>query len=327
MNQHYELHKKCKYRGLSPVNRHVNNPSTNTNRPRSCRALLRDSDGRSPLARRNDLPLQGKHIIVTAPRTYSQKLAAKLINAGARPLVVPAVQITELAPEDLTQMRSTISDLVAQRTSVTHIAFTSRNGIFAFLDQLCAFLGGEAAGCEWLRLSGIRLCALGADGDVLTEKGLMVHVSPPEASTLGLVRELATRGEARGAKVLCPVPLVTGGLVEPPVVPRFLQALQDAGAESLRLPAYLTTLGCSPEEVSLERRALQEGLVAAVAFSSTAEAQGLLQVMGGAAAFADVVTRHRVLLAAHGPYTAEGVRNVTGGLAVGAVSRSFSTFD
>ncbi|GIL79758.1 hypothetical protein Vretifemale_9060 [Volvox reticuliferus] len=49
--------------------------------------------------------------------------------------------------------------------------------------------------------------------------------------------------------------------------------------------------------------------------------------MGGAAAFADIVTRHKVLLAAHGPYTAEGVRTVTGGLAVGTVSRRFSTFD
>lgn len=33
-------------------------------------------------------------------------------------------------------------------------------------------------------------------------------------------------GLANGARVLCPVPLVTGGLHEPPVVPRFLDALQ-----------------------------------------------------------------------------------------------------
>ncbi|EFJ39071.1 hypothetical protein VOLCADRAFT_108778 [Volvox carteri f. nagariensis] len=175
------------------------------------------------------------------------------------------------------------------------------------------------------------MCALGADGEVLKERGLTVHVSPPEASTLGLVRELVARGEAQGARVMCPVPLVTGGLVEPPVVPRFLRALEDAGCTAVRLPAYLTTLGCSPGDVSLERRALGEGGVAAVAFSSTAEAsvsaQGLLQLMGGADAFAEAVVRHGVLLAAHGPYTAEGVRAVTGGLQVGAVSRNFSTFD
>ena len=47
-----------------------------------------------------------------------------------------------------------------------------------------------------------------------------------QASTQGLVRELQKQGRADGARVLCPVPVVTGGLVEPPVVPNFLQALQ-----------------------------------------------------------------------------------------------------
>ena len=47
-----------------------------------------------------------------------------------------------------------------------------------------------------------------------------------QASTQGLVRELQRQGRAEGARVLCPVPLVTGGLVEPPVVPRFLAALE-----------------------------------------------------------------------------------------------------
>lgn len=36
---------------------------------------------------------------------------------------------------------------------------------------------------------------------------------PAQASTQGLVKELEARGEARGARVLCPVPHVTGGLV------------------------------------------------------------------------------------------------------------------
>lgn len=35
-----------------------------------------------------------------------------------------------------------------------------------------------------------------------------------------------TAAAGQGARVLCPVPLVTGGLVEPPVVPKFLQALE-----------------------------------------------------------------------------------------------------
>ena len=52
------------------------------------------------------------------------------------------------------------------------------------------------------------------------------HVYLVQASTQGLVKELQSRGEAEGSRILCPVPLVTGGLTEPQVVPRFLASLQ-----------------------------------------------------------------------------------------------------
>jgi len=52
------------------------------------------------------------------------------------------------------------------------------------------------------------------------------YAADVQASTQGLVRELQKQGRAQGARVLCPVPLVTDGLVEPPVVPKFLEALQ-----------------------------------------------------------------------------------------------------
>ncbi|KAG2491891.1 hypothetical protein HYH03_009843 [Edaphochlamys debaryana] len=269
-----------------------------------------------------------QRVIVTAPRLYSQKLCAKLINAGARPLVVPAVQIGELEEPEMGQLRARLQALLAAPPDrrPTHIAFTSRNGIFATLDQLAAVAGGVEAAVGWLRGSSIRLCALGADGEVLGGLGLNVHVSPKEASTLGLVKELVARGEAVGSRVLCPVPHVTGGLVEPPVVPRFLKALTDAGAFPERLPAYLTTLGCGPGACGAEREALQRGQVAAIAFSSTAEAQGLIQLMGGAEAFSEAVRAYRVVLAAHGPYTADGAGAVTG-LPVTVVSKNFATFD
>lgn len=70
---------------------------------------------------------------------------------------------------------------------------------------------GRLAAVERVRASGALLCALGADGAVLSEGyGLPVDVSPPEASTSGLVAELARRGGTAGARVLAPVPLVTG---------------------------------------------------------------------------------------------------------------------
>jgi hypothetical protein len=52
----------------------------------------------------------------------------------------------------------------------------------------------------------------------------------------------------------------------------------------------------------------------------TLQAQGLAQLMGGREVLAGLLSRHGVLLAAHGPYTAQGVSEVrwirrSGGLA------------
>jgi hypothetical protein len=68
----------------------------------------------------------------------------------------------------------------------------------------------------------------------------------------------------------CVIP--AGGLVEPPIVPRFMDALAAAGADAVRVPAYLTSVGLpSPECCAKEAALLQEGYFDAIAFSSTAE--------------------------------------------------------
>lgn len=92
-----------------------------------------------------------------------------------------------------------------------------------------------------------------------------------QASTLGLVKALIASGEANGASILCPVPRVAGGLTEPAVVPRFLDALCKAGAHPVRADAYLTTLGADPVSCAPEVEMLLSGQISVVAFSSTAE--------------------------------------------------------
>lgn len=59
--------------------------------------------------------------------------------------------------------------------------------------------------------------------------------------------------------------------MEPPVVPRFLAALQQAGATPVRVDSYVTTPGATAEQCAAEAQQLQQGHVHAVAFSSTAE--------------------------------------------------------
>eukprot|EP00879_Flechtneria_rotunda_P033499 GHRR01037111.1.p1 GENE.GHRR01037111.1~~GHRR01037111.1.p1 ORF type:complete len:233 (+),score=82.37 GHRR01037111.1:216-914(+) len=220
-----------------------------------------------------------------------------------------------------------LNNALQQLHSYSHIAFTSKNGIVAVLERLAALHGSSEAAAQYVADSSVKLCALGADGQVLQQAGLQVQMSPAEPSTRGLVAELEAAGQAPGARILCPVPFVTGGLVEPPVVPRFLEGLQAAGAEAVRVPAYITTVGLpGPEACAKEAQLLQQGFFDAIAFSSAAEAQGLCHLMGGKEALTSAVRAHGIVLAAHGPYTAAGAADVLG-LPVPVVSKNFSTFD
>ncbi|WIA22644.1 hypothetical protein OEZ86_009619 [Tetradesmus obliquus] len=276
------------------------------------------------LATFDHLPLLNKRILITAPRQYASKLTALLVDAGARPTWVPGVAISRLSEQQHWQQ---LDHSLQQLESYSHLAFTSKNGILAVLERLAALHGGPEEAVQYVQQSGIKLCALGADGQVLRDAGLQVHVSPKEASTKGLAAELAATSQAAGAHILCPVPHVAGGLVEPPIVPRFMDALAAAGADALRVPAYLTSLGLpGPECCAKEAALLQQGYFDAIAFSSTAEAQGLCLLMDGKEAVVSAVQQHCTVLAAHGPYTAAGAGDVLG-LPVPIVSRNFSTFN
>ena len=80
-----------------------------------------------------------------------------------------------------------------QKTAVdweryTHIAFTSRNGIQAFLDALEAHYGSDQALTK-LRNGSSRtaFCALGADAELLHSVGIMNVLTPQEVRVPGTV--------------------------------------------------------------------------------------------------------------------------------------------
>lgn len=111
----------------------------------------------------DEMPLYGRRVMITAPRQYATKLAGKLIEAGACPVWLPAVQITTLPPAELLPLMDSLRDL----DSFTHLAFTSKNGIAATLAALEAMHGGPQAAADALNRSKVKICALGADGDAL----------------------------------------------------------------------------------------------------------------------------------------------------------------
>lgn len=68
-----------------------------------------------------------------APRQYASKLCGLLIEAGARPLWVPTIEISSLPDgQQLAQLDKALQTL----HEFTHLAFTSKNGISAVLQRL-----------------------------------------------------------------------------------------------------------------------------------------------------------------------------------------------
>lgn len=136
---------------------------------------------------------------------------------------MPCIEIAAVQdPEQVAELQRSLEEL----SSYTYVAFTSKNGIHAFLHELSALKGDGAE--DYVRQSGVKFCALGADAQVLEAAGYDVHIQPQEPSTQGLVREMKTRGLLDESRVLCPVPHVTGELIVSPYNVLNTEATQNA---------------------------------------------------------------------------------------------------
>ena len=256
------------------------------------------------LVRRESLPLFLKRILFTTPRNYAAKLARLLILRGALPFWMPTIVIESMQDyHDFDQAIKNLSDY-------SWMAFTSRNGIEAFFDRL------KALNLDKGVLKNTRLCALGNDAKALQEKGITVDLVPPVATTKGIVEELERRGVKSG-RILLPVPEVVG-MDEPRVIPDLVGWLSRIGMEVHRVPAYTTSR--NSEGLSAEAKMLLEGVIDMVAFTSAAEIESLLLLLGGKR---DVL--QRTVIACYGPVTAGGATER--GVHPTIVSKDFSALE
>ena len=75
------------------------------------------------------MPLTGKRVLVTRPRTQAAELCDKLIALGAAPIVFPTIEIAPL--EDPVELDRAIRSLAQYHW----VIFTSVNGVNAFWDR------------------------------------------------------------------------------------------------------------------------------------------------------------------------------------------------
>ncbi|MDJ0926714.1 MAG: uroporphyrinogen-III synthase [Gammaproteobacteria bacterium] len=251
-----------------------------------------------------DLPLHGKRVLFCAPRNYASKLAGLLVRHGALPVWMPTIAIEPL--QDYSQLDTAIRSL----SGYDWISFTSRNGIEAFFDRL------DALGLDTQVLSQTRVSALGNDAGALEEMGVAVDLLPSAASTRGVVEELHRRGETN-ASILLPVPEVIG-MAEPSVIPDYVALLQGIGMKPERVPAYATrrvTAG-----LDTELRMILDGKLDLIAFTSVAEIDALLSLLGDDRRVLDDLT-----IACYGPVTANGAAQR--GLQVEFIAENYAAFE
>lgn len=252
----------------------------------------------------DELPLYGKTILFTAPRNYAGRLGGILIEHGARPIWMPTIVIEPLADY------AVFDQALRERNKYTWIAFTSRNGIEAFFNR------AKALGLGPDDFNQLKFAAIGNDARALEQGGIKPDLVPSVSSPKGIVEELEHRGE-RGT-VIVPVPDVVG-MEEPLVVPEFIAALEAAGLQTLRVPAYTTAR--MTEGLSTGTRMLLNGEIDMLALTSRGEIESLLLSLGDQRDVLDGET----VVACFGPITAAGVklRNIR----VDVVSKDYSRFE
>jgi uroporphyrinogen-III synthase len=222
-------------------------------------ALARAAAPPSPAAAASASPVQsdgltGRRILITAPSTYAARLAGQVLARGGRPICMPTIVTEPLRESEHGELDAALLALAAADTAAdaapaafAYIAFTSRNGIEAFLRRAAALgLADDLSGL----LRGCTVCALGNDAKMLEEAGIAVGLLPAVSSPSGIISELEKRGESGvGRAILVPVPEVTG-VPEPPVVPNFVAGLNKLG---MAVHRYAALRLHAPPSVGLRR--------------------------------------------------------------------------
>jgi uroporphyrinogen-III synthase len=232
-------------------------------------------------------PLEGRVVLVTRPRARAAELVALLVSRGATPLVAPAV---EVRPAPAGPLERAGAQLTSGRFEWA--AFTSRAAVEALAEPLRT---GRASS---------RLARVAAVGDgtaaALRELGVEPQLVPATFTTEALGRAFP-RGSGR--ILLARADIAPDGLDD---------VLRGKGWTPIRVDAYRTRLSSRMPQPA--KRALREGKVDALTFTSASTVEGFLRMTGGSLG----PRRRRPRVVCIGPVTARAARRL--GLRVDAVA-------
>ena len=200
------------------------------------------------LLRDSALPLSGKRVMLTPPRTEAAPLTSALVLAGCQPIWCPGVSIEPL--EDY----GVLDDALMRLTEYDIIVLHSCHAIDAVAQRWLSLADGSTDVVQaMLDASSIELGAVGGDALYLRKRlGVSASVVPIEQSSRALADTLRELGHVKpGARVLlCCGESAGAPIDDPPAsVATCLLQLRNDGAEVDRVATH-RIIPCGAENVS-----------------------------------------------------------------------------
>ena len=226
-----------------------------------------------------------RRVLVTRSQRQSSELAAKLVELGLEPVVVPAIEIAEPSSYEA------LDEALAGLAGFQWVVFTSANAVEALRGRVEA--EAFSAGASPL------VVAIGpATARALQSIGVAVDLMPAQAVAESLRDALVEHAVQRDGS---PTRFLLVRAEEArDVVP---EGLREAGAEVVIAPAYRTVVPAGSAEVIRELFAGRPE-VAAVTFTSSSTVRNLLALCEAAG----VKLPENVLRVSIGPITSETLR-------------------
>ncbi len=250
--------------------------------------------------------LEGKRVVVTAPSGYSDRLAGLIEKEGGEPVIVPAIE-TVINPRS-----SGIDRVLDHPQEYDLVVFSSRKAVQAFFER------ARARHLPDSLLDRFRFSAMGRDKDYLRENfGRDVAVDPEEPSPPGIIGALRKIKGVAGWSIAVIAPKVVG-LTEPDVIPDFMKSLKELGIKAEKIEGYITRPAAAGD-YGQELHMIKSRNVDLIAFTSTAEIEALILLLGGEKWI------NINIVACFGPYTAANARRM--GVEVDFVGKDFHSFE
>lgn len=235
-------------------------------------------------------PLFGKRILITRSREQSRKMADRIAELGAEPVLFPTIQI--VPPEDF----GPLDQAIARIGSFDWVIFTSVNGVERFFQRYFQLR-------EDIReMTGPRIGAIGpVTSAALRVRGLKVDVLAREFTAEGLL-DFLHKENLSGKRVLIPRAEKARD-----VLPEGIRA---QGGQVEVVPVYRTVIPPAQQiEAVVEKLSKKE--IDAVTFTSSSTVTHLVEMLGEGRA-SELL--RSVVIASIGPITSQTIRET--GLAV-----------